>query len=555
MGEMNRKLKVVLAQLNPTVGDFKNNFIQAKQTIEAAGRDLADMVIFPELFITGYPPEDLIFETNFIPQNMRLVEELAALTGVTIAIVGAVHHDGTDTYNSAAILQNGKILYWAHKSLLPTYDVFDEWRYFKPGRDNHPFSVNTRSAGVVKLGVHICEDLWDSKIGYKIIDRLAGAGAELLINISASPFHAKKDAERLDLIQAKVRKFHLPYIYLNLVGGQDELVFDGGSMVVDHAANLMHFGPKFGAAVTTIEVPLDTPTQTPIYLPEKAREQEVFDGLVFGLSEYFRKTGHRDAVLGLSGGIDSALTAVIAKEALGSNHVLGVSMPSKYSTQHSRDDARVLAENLGIRYIQLPIVEPFDAFGSVFTTEFGAPLEGLAEENLQARIRGNILMALSNRDGSLLLTTGNKTEVALGYCTLYGDTSGGLAVISDLGKTMVYSVARYYNRREGRDMIPENCITKPPSAELRPDQVDPFDYNIVSPLVDQIIEEQFSYKELVAKGYPPELVKKIMSLICHSEYKRRQLPPGIRVTRRAFGVGRRMPIVNKYCPFDSDFEI
>jgi len=555
MGEMNRKLKVVLAQLNPTVGDFKSNFLQAKETIQAAERDLADLVIFPELFITGYPPEDLIFESNFIPQNMRLVEELALLTGETVAIIGAVHHDGKDTYNSAAILQNGKILYWAHKSLLPTYDVFDEWRYFKPGRDNKPISVETRSSGSVKLGVHICEDLWDTKIGYKIIDRLATAGAELLINISASPFHANKDVERLDLIQAKVRKFHLPYIYLNLVGGQDELVFDGGSIVVDHAANLVHFGPKFEAAVITIELPLDAPVQTPIFLPGKTKEQEVFDGLVFGLGEYFRKTGHHDAVLGLSGGIDSALTAVIAREALGSDHVLGVSMPSKYSTQHSRDDARILAENLGIRYIQLPISEPFDAFGAVFTTNFGKPLVGLAEENLQARIRGNILMALSNRDGSLLLTTGNKTEVALGYCTLYGDTSGGLAVISDLGKTLVYSVARYFNERKGRDIIPEHCITKPPSAELRPDQVDPFDYDIVSPLVDQIIEEQLSYKALVAKGYSPELVKKIMGLICHSEYKRRQLPPGIRVTRRAFGVGRRMPIVNKYCAYDSDYKI
>lgn len=549
---MNRKLKVILAQLNPTVGDFKGNYFQAKQTIAAAEREAADMVIFPELFITGYPPEDLIFEVNFIPQNMGLIEELAGLTGETIAIVGGVHNDGKDTYNAAAILQNGKIQAWVHKSLLPTYDVFDEWRYFKPGRDNEPVMVNTRSAGPVKLGVHICEDLWDTKIDYKVIDLLAAAGAELLINISASPFHAKKDSERLGLIQTKVRKFHLPYIYLNLVGGQDELVFDGGSIVVDREANLMHFGPKFGATVTTLDVPLDTSIHTPVQLPEMSKEQEVFDGLVFGLSEYFRKTGHTDAVLGLSGGIDSALTAVIAKEALGSEHVLGVSMPSKYSTQHSQDDARILAENLGIRYIQLPIGEPFNAFGSVFTNEFGEPLAGLAEENLQARIRGNILMALSNRDGSLLLTTGNKTEVALGYCTLYGDTSGGLAVISDLGKTMVYSAARYYNRREGKDIIPQNCITKPPSAELRPDQVDPFDYDIVSPLVDQIIEEQLSYNELVDKGYSRELVRKIMGLICHSEYKRRQLPPGIRVTRRAFGIGRRMPIVNKYCPYDDN---
>ncbi|MCF7842655.1 MAG: NAD+ synthase [Lentisphaeria bacterium] len=548
---MNRTLKVILAQLNPTVGDFSSNFRQAEKTIREAEASQADLVIFPELFITGYPPEDLIFEAHFVRKNMALIEELARMTGETVVIIGAVHHDGQDTYNGAAVLQHGKLLFWAHKSLLPTYDVFNEWRYFKPGRDNRPFEVTTRQ-GTVKLGVHICEDLWDQKIGYKIIDRLAEAGAELLINISASPFHALKDRERLELIQNKVRRFKIPYIYLNLVGGQDELVFDGASLVVDRAANLLHIGPKFGAVVETLQVPIDTEGEHHVALPNKRKEQEVFEGLVFGLTEYFRKTGHQDAVLGLSGGIDSALTAVLAKEALGSEHVLGVSMPSKYSTQHSRDDARVLAENLGIHYVELPIGGPHKAFSELFTEGFGKPLEGLAEENLQARIRGNILMGLSNRDGSLLLTTGNKTEVALGYCTLYGDTSGGLAVISDLSKTMVYALARHYNAMQGREIIPHNCITKPPSAELRPDQVDPFDYDTVSPLVDLIIEAQLSYAELVQHGYDETLVKEIMELICRSEYKRRQLPPGIRVTRRAFGIGRRMPIVNKYCPFDGD---
>ncbi len=543
---MSAKLKLAIAQLNPTVGALNENTdraFQVMQDMEATGTDL---LVFPEMYITGYPAQDLLLERHFVNKNLKMVERLAKSSGEMLTLIGAIHFDGQDTYNSVAVLQHGKIVTWVNKSLLPTYDVFDEWRYFKPGRDNQPVSVKFRSGVELRLGIHVCEDLWDEYIDYKICDILGDAGADLFINLSASPFVTNKYIERSRLIINKIKKYHKPYIYVNLVGGQDQLVFDGMSMIADQNGDWVHVCPQFEEQVYSLELPLDTPIAKPIELPTISKEQQIFDGLVLGVRDYFHKTGHSKAVLGLSGGIDSAVTAVIAVEALGAENVLGVAMPSKYSSDHSVSDAETLAENIGIEYLNVPIGRVFEGFQDTYTESLGKALEGLPEENLQARIRGNILMSLSNRDGSLLLTTGNKTEIALGYCTLYGDMSGGLAVISDIGKRMVYALAEHYNSIQGKDSIPRNTITKKPSAELRENQVDPFDYEVVAPLVNAIIEKHSDIDTLLSKGWERELIEEILHKVRINEYKRQQMPPGIRVTSKAFGIGRRMPIVNHY---------
>ncbi len=543
---MSDKLKIALAQLNPTVGAMQASAEQALQVMQEMDASGADLLVFPEMFIPGYPPQDLILEDHFISENMKMVNRLAQASGEMLTLIGAIHYDGVDTYNAVAVLQHGKLLQWVHKSLLPTYDVFDEWRYFKPGRDNEPVIITFRSGSTLRLGIHICEDLWDEDIDYKICDILGDSGVDLFVNLSASPFVSNKYKERSRLISSKIEKYHKPFIYVNLVGGQDQLVFDGMSMVVDQFGGYLHVCPQFESSVCLIDLPLSPTAVSVKSIPDIPKATQVFNGLVLGVHDYFRKTGHSKAVLGLSGGIDSAVTAVIAVEALGPENVLGIAMPSKYSSDHSVSDAQALAENLGMRYLSVPICTVFEGFQETFSSTFGNPLEGLPEENLQARIRGNILMSISNRDGSLLLTTGNKTEIALGYCTLYGDMSGGLAVISDIGKRMVYALADYYNQIKGRELIPQNTITKVPSAELRDNQVDPFDYEVVAPLVNSIIEQQSDIEKLVAKGWDRELVEELLQKVRLNEYKRQQMPPGIRVTSKAFGIGRRMPIVNHY---------
>ncbi|MEA3285836.1 MAG: NAD+ synthase [Candidatus Marinimicrobia bacterium] len=543
---MSTSLNVAVAQLNPTVGALQDNTARALHVMNEMDAAGADLVVFPEMFIPGYPPQDLILEDHFVTKNMEMVEQLALASGEMLTLIGAIHYDGVDTYNAVAVLQHGKLLKWVHKSLLPTYDVFDEWRYFKPGRDNEPVNATFRNGASLKLGVHICEDLWDEDIDYKICDILGDSGVDLFVNLSASPFVSNKYKERSRLIHSKIKKYNKPFIYVNLIGGQDQLVFDGMSMVADQNAGWVHICPQFEEDVCRLELPLSGSAQAIKKLPEISKENQVFNGLVLGVHDYFRKTGHSKAVLGLSGGIDSAVTAAIAVEALGPENVMGIAMPSKYSSDHSVTDAEVLAENLGMKYLSAPIGTVFEGFQETFGKVLGVPLDGLPEENLQARIRGNILMSLSNRDGSLLLTTGNKTEIALGYCTLYGDMSGGLAVISDIGKRMVYAVANYYNKIKGQDQIPQNTITKVPSAELRENQVDPFDYEVVAPLVDSIIEQQSDIERLVAKGWDRELIEELLKKVRLNEYKRQQLAPGIRVTSKAFGIGRRMPIVNHY---------
>ena len=543
---MNHDLNLVIAQVNPTVGALQDNTeyaLDIMKKMEKAGKDL---LVFPEMFIPGYPAQDLILENHFILENQKMVDKLAVASGDMLTLIGAIHHDGIDTYNGVAVLQHGKLVQWVNKSLLPTYDVFDEWRYFKPGRDNEPVSITFRNGETLRLGIHVCEDLWDENIDYKICDILGDMGVDLFINLSASPFVTNKYVERSRLIINKIEKYNKPYIYVNLVGGQDQLVFDGMSMVANANAEWLHICPQFKESICEVTLPASSDSDTPVELPDIAKEEQVFKGLVLGVHDYFSKTGHSQAVLGLSGGIDSAVTAAIAVDALGAENVLGIAMPSKYSSEHSVNDAELLAKNLGMNYLNVPISTIFEGFQDTYTQILGAPIAGLPEENLQARIRGNILMTFSNKDGSLLLTTGNKTEIALGYCTLYGDMSGGLAVISDIGKRMVYSLADYYNQIHDSDMIPLNTITKEPSAELRDNQVDPFDYEVVGPLVNAIIEEHSDLSTLISEGWDEELVKDLLHKVRMNEYKRQQMPPGIRVSSKAFGIGRRMPIVNHY---------
>jgi NAD+ synthase (glutamine-hydrolysing) len=543
---MTSKLKVAIAQLNPTVGALRENTELARKTMIAMEAEGNDLLVFPEMFIPGYPAQDLMLEEHFVTANQSMVDSLAKESGDMLTLIGAIHYDGHDTYNAVAALQHGKLIRWIHKSLLPTYDVFDEWRYFKPGRDNQPLSVKFRNGQELRLGIHICEDLWDENIDYKICDILGDSGVDLFINLSASPFVSNKYKDRSRLILNKIKKYSKPYIYVNLVGGQDQLVFDGMSMVADKKGRWVHVCQQFDEELAQIGLSVTDAQESTVLIPDISKDEQIFKGLVLGVHDYFQKTGHSKAVLGLSGGIDSAVTAAIAVEALGGENVLGIAMPSKYSSEHSISDAKELAVNLEMKYLEIPIEKVFKGFQDTYEDAIGDPITGLPEENLQARIRGNILMSFSNKDGSLLLTTGNKTELALGYCTLYGDMSGGLAVISDIGKRTVYSLAHYYNKLHGNGLIPKNTIEKVPSAELRENQVDPFDYEVVAPLVNSIIEEHSDIDTLIGKGWNPELVNDILRMVRVNEYKRQQMPPGIRVSSKAFGIGRRMPIVNHY---------
>jgi len=462
-------------------------------------------------------------------------------------IVGNAHLDDNRLFNSAFVCAKGQVLGQYSKKLLPTYDVFDEVRYFTPGKNNGVIQIELNDKKH-KIGIQICEDLWDKNYTCNITDSLKENGAEFIINISASPYRAERLADRQALIINKVLETKLPFLYCNLIGAQDELIFDGQSLAYDATGQLIGQGQAFGEDL--IMVDLDHPK--PIVAKPNVREEKIYNALVLGVRDYFQKTGHSEAVLGLSGGIDSCLTACIAVDALGSENIHGVSMPSKYSSHHSRTDAEILANNLGIEYRTIPIETIVKQFGYSLTESFSGTETGVAEENIQARVRGSLLMALSNKFNWLVLSTGNKTELAMGYCTLYGDMNGGLSVISDLSKIDVYAISRWVNAQAGFDRIPINSIEKPPSAELRPDQVDPFDYDVVSPLVTAMIEEEKSPTELIEAGADPDLVSDISRRIRFNEYKRRQAAPGLRVTSKAFGIGRRVPIVNQYDELNND---
>ena len=539
-------MKVSLCQINPTVGAIERNMDLIMKWYQKAVAAGAELTVFPELVLVGYPPQDLLLRRRFLDKAEMALKSIAEKTTIPMIIGNPMRENG-ELYNCAFVCGHGEITGHYKKRLLPTYDVFDEDRYFTSGDSTEVIEVKFENKSV-KIGMQICEDLWDEDYACNLVKSLKEKGAECIVNISASPYRVGGLADRSKLIASKVAETALPFFYCNMVGAQDELIFDGQSLAYDGKRNLIGQGPAFEEDIVLV----DPENPVPIKLKTVQREQKIYHALVLGVRDYFRKTGYKKAVLGLSGGIDSSLTGCIAVDALGPNNVHGVSMPSRYSSDHSRDDAKTLAKNLGIDYRTISIESIIGEFDESLQESFNGSETGVAEENIQARVRGSLLMALSNKFNWLVLSTGNKTELAMGYCTLYGDMNGGLSVISDLSKTDVYALSRWVNKEAGSERIPINSIEKPPSAELRPNQVDPFDYDVVSPLVSALIEDEKSPIELIAEGADPELIKDISRRIRINEYKRRQAAPGLRVTSKAFGIGRRVPIVNQFDELNHD---
>ena len=559
-----RTLTIGLAQVNPVVGDVKGNADKAFAAYLEADAAGCDLVAFPELTLTGYPPEDLVLKAGFVADNQTWLEDFAAKTGDCIAVVGFV--DGSDgvLYNAAAICHRGRIVHRYYKNLLPNYSVFDEERYFTPGDDAADAATIYRIGGAL-VGVTICEDIW-SPVGP--VAAQARAGATLAVSINASPFHRGRLQERVAMIAERARDNSCAVAYVNQMSGQDELVFDGGSMVVDATGAVVARAAQFAEEllVTSIELPAAQPqakarvieltdeprgtTRSSATLVEPLGDlAQVYGALVVGTRDYVRKNGFTDVVIGLSGGIDSALVAAIAVDALGAEHVHGVSMPSRYSSEGSRTDAATLAANLGVELRTISIEPAFSAYLEMTAESFAGKVADLTEENLQSRVRGTTLMALSNKFNWMVLTTGNKSELAVGYFTLYGDSVGGYAVIKDLLKTTVYELCEFVNARAGREVIPRDIITKPPSAELRPDQRDDQSlpaYEVLDPILELYVERDRTASEIIAMGHDEALVRRIARLVDVNEYKRRQGPPGVRVTRKAFGKDRRLPITNGY---------
>jgi NAD+ synthase (glutamine-hydrolysing) len=550
-----RSMKIGFAQINPTVGDLTGNFkliLRAYEHLAAAG---AELVLTPELAIPGYPPQDLIFKSRFVPENLAILEQLHSRLGSAALLVGFVDRNGgrgKPFHNAAALLETGKPIRKAYKSLLPTYDVFDEDRYFEPASHVEAFDVAGK-----KIGATICEDIWTEhylpRPLYDIepVRGLIEQGAEIIVNISASPFTLHKPAIRYEMVAALARAYQRPICYCNSVGGNDQLVFDGNSIAVNSSGQLIAQLASFREEEAVIE----TATSFMIEFHEGRPPEEIFAALSLGLRDYFRKCNFRSAVLGLSGGIDSAVVAAIAVDALGAENVIGVSMPSPYSSRGSVDDALALARNLGIKCLEIPIADSFKTFKAQFGEIFKDLPENETEENMQPRLRAMTLMALSNKFGHLLLTTGNKSELAVGYCTIYGDMAGGLAVISDVPKTMIYELARWinsdYSARSGRkrEIIPRSIIEKPPSAELKPDQKDQDvlpPYEILDEILRLYVEENLSARDIITHGFDEKTVRWVQRRVDLNEYKREQAAPGLKVTSRAFGVGRRMPIAQKY---------
>jgi NAD+ synthase (glutamine-hydrolysing) len=554
-------LRVAMAQVNSVVGDLEGNVARIRRFIVEAKKRGADLVVFPELAVTGYPPQDLLLENGFVEKNKTLLEQLVSGNSVDVTgVVGFVDREGGSLFNAAAVFQRDRIVGVVHKTLLPTYDVFDEDRYFKPAKEAEiapvPVTVNGET---VRLGVEICEDLWDRDYDVKVTDLLAERGADLIVNVSASPFFVGKTQERIKLLGEKATENGVPMFYVNLVGGQDELVFDGQSLAVDKGGSLIAVGRQFEEDLVVTDIDLEKGTADRVEAPVQYETAEMFGALVLGIRDYFGKSGFVRAVLGLSGGIDSSVSACVAVEALGRENVIGVSMPSKFSTEHSKADAERLAENLGILFVRFGIQEVVDSYRQTLEepleqirAHFGVRKEdddAVADENIQPRVRGNCLMDISNRLKDLkilVLNTGNKTEVALGFCTLYGDMAGGIGVLGDVSKLEVYNLAEYVNRKAGKEVIPRSVMEKRPSPELKEGQFDPFDFDVVSPLVDEIIENRRSRQELIGMGYPREAVEDTYRRIRNSEYKRRQATPSIKITPKAFGIGWKMPITNKY---------
>jgi NAD+ synthase (glutamine-hydrolysing) len=517
------------------------------------------VVATPELGVTGYPPEDLLLKRSFVDANLEATQAIARASGDAVSIVGFVDRDDDRLFNAAAICQSGKLLAVYRKHLLPNYGVFDEDRYFHPGREHVLLETEV---GVI--GVCVCEDAWSAR-GPVVAQ--GDAGAQVVVNINASPFHKNKGVQRARMLCERARRARASIVYVNMVGGQDELVFDGGSLVISPGGEVLTRLPQFVEQLIVVDVPLGSKSEThgnvrrlqtelppaddgalPAVLePEAAVEKEIYEGLTLGLADYVRKNGFTDVIVGLSGGIDSSLTAVIAVDALGPKHVLGLSMPSEFSSSHSVDDAIELASNLRMDVLKIPIADIYQSYLQVLQQEFGNAETGIAEENLQARVRGNLLMAASNRYGHLVLATGNKSEMACGYSTLYGDMAGGFALLKDVFKTEVYALARYRNAIEG--VIPDNVLVKPPSAELRPGQEDADSlppYDVLDPILEAYIEGDAGVADIVGMGYDPDTVTKVIALVDRAEYKRRQAPPGPKMTSKAFGRDRRLPITNRW---------
>ncbi|MBC2593923.1 NAD+ synthase [Ruficoccus amylovorans] len=544
-------MKIGLAQINTIVGDLRGNaekILHGYRELVAAG---AELVLTPELAVAGYPPRDLLFKSRFVADNEASLRRLAAEIGEVPALIGFVEKNsaerGRHFYNAAAWCEQGEVRHIVRKCLLPTYDVFDEDRYFEPARETGLVTWKG-----VRIGITICEDVWNhpsvpTRRHYEVdpVGQLAAAGVDLVLNLSASPWHSGKKHLREHLLAEVATRCGCPLVYCNLVGGNDELIFDGHSKVMAADGTLLAGLKGFSEELRVVDTAASAADIDPRY--DQDDLADIHDALVLGLRDYAHKSGFRSALIGLSGGIDSAVVAALAKEAFGPENVIGVSLPSAISSQHSRDDARILAENLGIRFETLPIAGIVEAAGGALKDIFAGTALGVAEENIQARARGLLLMAVSNKFGALLLTTGNKSEVAVGYCTLYGDMAGGLAVISDLPKMQVYALARYINR--AGEVIPENTITKPPSAELRPDQKDEDSlppYPVLDDILRLYVEEGKVSDEIIAAGFDEQTVRDIVRKVDLNEYKRKQAAPGLKITPLAFGVGRRIPIVQKY---------
>jgi NAD+ synthase (glutamine-hydrolysing) len=547
-------LKVAGAQLNLTVGDIAGNEERIAGVMDRAESEGADVLLLPELAIPGYPPEDLVLRRDFVEANIDAMHRLARRSGRMTTVVGFVDFatgrgfgaDDTqprNVANAAAVITHGELRGVYHKVLLPNYGVFDEDRYFVMGSDPD------RIWGIegVPVGVSVCEDIW-SPDGPS--SQQAAAGAKLLLNINASPFHRGKASEREEMLAAMARAGDAAVVYVNLVSGQDELVFDGASVVIGRDGQVLHRSPQFEEDFFVIDVPTGHEQASPGSIaPLLEPTEEIYRALTLGLRDYCRKNGFEGVVVGLSGGIDSAMTAVIAADALGPDGVWGVAMPSRYSSRHSVDDARSLAENLGIRFDLIPIDGIYSAQLEALSDVFDGTEFGIAEENLQARTRGAILMGISNKFGPMVLATGNKSEMAAGYATLYGDMVGGYSVLKDVFKTIVYELARWRNK-DG-EIIPQNTIDKPPSAELRPGQKDSDSlpaYEILDAILERYVEDDLGVVEIVGEGYDAETVLKVARLVDRNEYKRRQSAPGVKITTKAFGKDRRLPITNHYRP-------
>ena len=556
-------MKICLAQINPTVGAFEQNVKKICRFINTAKKKGADLIVFPEMCIVGYPPKDLLELSGFVDSNLKALEEVRNnVTGIS-AIVGFVDRNagqrGKNLYNAAAYINNKEIVSRHYKSLLPTYDVFDEDRYFEPAH-----SISLAKISGRKSGISICEDawganvVWPGKIHHKDpVESMIRQGAEIIINISASPFTIGKQDERLKMLTSHAKKYNVPIIFVNQIGGNDDLVFDGNSLVINKKGVIVDRALSFEEDLLMVEFKgpdISAGDSKPGSVGKRTQAgagedeiESVFKALVLGTRDYVRKCGFKKAVIGLSGGIDSAVTAVIAARALGKGKVLGVTMPSGFSSKGSVKDSKALAKRLGIAFENIPIKSVYNAYTKTLSGVFtGLPFD-VTEENLQARIRGKILMAISNKHGYLVLTTGNKSELAVGYCTLYGDMCGGLAVISDIPKTMVYDIAEYINRR--KEVIPIHTIEKPPSAELRPDQKDQDSlppYDILDGVLKAYVEESRDIDDIIGRGFNEALVKDIIKKVDTNEYKRKQAAPGLKVTSKAFGTGRRMPLAQRY---------